>query len=102
MIAAQERPVGHAPVGACIVPGGVEYRVWAPDVPSVHCLTEQGGRLALIREEEGYFSGIDERGRAGDRYRFELPNGVVPDPASRYQPCGVEGPSQVIDPNAFC
>lgn len=36
---------------------------------------------------------------AGARYRFRLPDGVmVPDPASRFQPDGVDGPSEVAPP----
>jgi malto-oligosyltrehalose trehalohydrolase len=41
---------------------------------------------------------------AGDktRYRFQLPDGTkVPDPASRFQPEDVHGPSEVIDPSAY-
>jgi maltooligosyltrehalose trehalohydrolase len=36
---------------------------------------------------------------AGTRYRFELPDGRrIPDPASRFQPDDVNGPSELIDP----
>src|SRR5205823_3386241 len=40
---------------------------------------------------------------AGTRYRFRLDGeqALYPDPASRFQPDGVHGPSQVIDPGAF-
>ena len=40
--------------------------------------------------------------RTGDRYVFIL-NGetVLPDPASRFQPEGVHGPSEVVDPRTF-
>ncbi len=38
----------------------------------------------------------------GDRYRYCLDGGpLYPDPASRYQPEGVHGPSEVVDPCAF-
>ena len=38
----------------------------------------------------------------GTRYRFLLPDGTgVPDPASRFQPEDLEGPSEVIDPEAY-
>jgi malto-oligosyltrehalose trehalohydrolase len=38
----------------------------------------------------------------GTRYRFVLPDGTrVPDPASRFAPFGVHGPSEVIDPDSF-
>ncbi len=39
---------------------------------------------------------------AGTRYRFVLPDGTaVPDPASRFQPEDVAGPSEVIDATAY-
>jgi 1,4-alpha-glucan branching enzyme len=58
-------------------------------------------RVALTRAGE-FFEGLDERGVAGDNYWFELPDGArVPDVASRFQPQGVNGPSEVIDPLAY-
>ena len=55
------------------------------------------------RAEPGtYFSGYIDAERAGTRYRFRLDGSqLYPDPASRFQPDGPHGPSQVIDPNAF-
>src|SRR5581483_10562776 len=40
---------------------------------------------------------------AGTRYRFRLDGGerLFPDPASRFQPDGPHGPSQVINPHSF-
>ncbi len=38
----------------------------------------------------------------GDRYRYRLDDDRrVPDPASRYNPLGVHGPSQIVDPRQF-
>lgn len=38
----------------------------------------------------------------GDRYRYRLPDGLeVPDPASRRQPDGVHGASEIVDPHAY-
>lgn len=57
---------------------------------------------ALHREEGGYFSGHAPAG-PGTLYRYRL-NGSgerYPDVASRFQPHGPMGPSQVIDPAAF-
>ena len=34
-------------------------------------------------------------------YKYDLGHGSFPDPASRFQPEGPHGPSQVVDPNAF-
>jgi malto-oligosyltrehalose trehalohydrolase len=45
---------------------------------------------------------ITDRARPGTRYLFVLPDGQrVSDPASRYQPNDVLGPSEVVDPTAF-
>src|SRR6476469_7812004 len=39
---------------------------------------------------------------AGARYRLQLDGGeAFPDPASRFQPEGPHGPSEVVDPAAF-
>jgi maltooligosyltrehalose trehalohydrolase len=59
--------------------------------------------VRLIAEEEGYFSGPAPHAGAGSKYRFSLDGGdmLYPDPASRFQPAGPHGPSQVIDPAAF-
>jgi maltooligosyltrehalose trehalohydrolase len=47
---------------------------------------------------EGFVPGIG----VGARYQFRLDGaGPFPDPASRFQPEGVHGPSEVIDPNTF-
>jgi maltooligosyltrehalose trehalohydrolase len=60
-------------------------------------------RFDLEAEGAGYFSGLIETAGAGALYRFELDDGekLYPDPASRFQPEGPHGPSQVIDPRAF-
>lgn len=95
------------PQGADLVEQGVRYRVWAPGSTrlEVEIWPRHGGsqrRVALTIDASGYFYGIDERGRAGDFYKFKL-NGQdgLPDPASRYQPEGVQGRSQVIDPHQY-
>jgi maltooligosyltrehalose trehalohydrolase len=58
--------------------------------------------VELQRESNGYFSGVAMQAGAGTRYRFRLDGGdAFPDPASRYQPEGPHGPSQVVDPSVF-
>jgi maltooligosyltrehalose trehalohydrolase len=51
----------------------------------------------------GYHSGYSAEAAAGTLYRYELDNDLprYPDPASRYQPDGPHGPSQVVDPSSF-
>ena len=93
-------------LGANIVPGsGVFFRVWAPqaDAVSVRILSNNRGRdIRLGKEDRGYFSGLAEGVCKGDRYVYVLDNmDHYPDPASRSQPEGVHGPSQVINPEEF-
>jgi maltooligosyltrehalose trehalohydrolase len=62
----------------------------------------EGREFALQAEPGGYFSGLAAGVRAGALYRYRLDGGEsYPDPASRYQPEGPHGPSQVVDPAAF-
>ena len=65
-------------------------------------MTSGGLRAALAREEGGYFSGTIDA-TAGDRYTFKLDDDerLYPDPASRFQPDGPHGPSEIVDPSSF-
>jgi malto-oligosyltrehalose trehalohydrolase len=85
--------------------GGVRFRLWAPDAPSVSlCLEGPGGPRALPMTPlaDGWFERVAPEAGAGARYRFDVGGGaLVPDPASRSQPEGVHGPSQVVDPAAY-
>ena len=59
-------------------------------------------QISLERRDEGWFELVTDAARPGTQYRFRI-NGEqeVPDPASRFQPRDVHGPSEVIDPDAF-
>lgn len=75
--------------------------MWAPKRRGVE-VESDGGLVALERDEHGYFSGLVPGLGAGARYRFRLDRDAsCPDPASRYQPDGPHGASQVIDPSRF-
>ncbi len=77
-------------------------RIWAPKSRSVELVTEDGRAFALESEGNGYFSGLIERIGPGTRYRLRLDSGeAYPDPASRYQPEGPHGPSEIVDPSTF-
>jgi maltooligosyltrehalose trehalohydrolase len=93
------------PVGAEVLPGGgVHFRVWAPRRARVEVVLEDSGAaFDLEREEGGYFSALVEEAGAGSLYRFRLDGDGwrYPDPASRFQPDGPHGASQVVDPQAF-
>jgi maltooligosyltrehalose trehalohydrolase len=93
------------PIGAELAPDGGRFRVWAPRHSAVSVVLESGyavGEHALSAESHGYFAATVARAKAGDRYRFRLGEGeAYPDPASRFQPEGPHGPSEVVDPSAF-
>jgi maltooligosyltrehalose trehalohydrolase len=83
------------------------FRVWAPEHTCVELRLERSGARelrALTRDSEGYWSAALDDVRAGDLYRYRLGNDdrrAFPDPASRFQPDGVHGPSEVIDLGGF-
>ncbi|MBK0013035.1 malto-oligosyltrehalose trehalohydrolase [Stenotrophomonas sp. S41] len=88
--------LGAWPAGA----GMVEFRLWAPDISQVE-LVLGGATLPMLRQADG-LHWIRTTAGQGDRYRFRLPDGSeVPDPASRWQPEGVEGPSAVLAEDAY-
>jgi len=84
-------------IGARIVEGGTRFRVWAPDHQEVAVVID-GHSHRLDAEDRGYFSAIVESAGAGTLYKYRLAGGDYPDPASRFQPEGPHGPSEVIDP----
>src|SRR5690349_12476452 len=94
------------PIGAEVLrDGSVHLRLWAPRRQQVEVVFENNAAPAfhLDAEPDGYFSGHSPQARAGMRYRFRLDGSeyLYPDPATRFQPAGPHGPSQIIDPYAF-
>lgn len=95
------------PIGAEVQPnGGTHFRVWASRPNKVEVVLEAGpgapATIQLERQAEGYFAGLAPQATKGTRYRFRLDEGsCFPDPASRSQPDGPHGASQVVDPFAF-
>jgi maltooligosyltrehalose trehalohydrolase len=88
-------------MGAELVGGAVHFRVWAPGQREVSLLIETASprELAMTSDGDGFFSLHVDGARAGTRYRYRLGDGhLYADPASRFQPEGPFGPSQVIDP----
>jgi maltooligosyltrehalose trehalohydrolase len=65
---------------------------------------ERPGRAhALDKEPSGYFSGWVPELRKGQLYSYRLDGGdtLYPDPASRFQPLGPHGPSEIVDGTGF-
>lgn len=86
--------------GPSPVPGGVRFSVWAPGARTLELILSPGPgerRLAMVAGEQGYFELVVPGAGAGLRYLLSRDGGPpVPDPASRFQPDGVFGPSEVI------
>lgn len=101
-------PVGveilHRDDGSC----QTHARVWAPACQSVEFVINddrRGSSDSVLDPEAGgtgYFSGIVPGATVGTHYRFRLDHGdAFPDPASRFQPDGPNGPSMIVDPTNY-
>ena len=101
--------LGATPIGAA-----TRFEVWAPDATSVEVVVERpdGDHLVAslhpaegvedVTSAEATWSVVLGDVGAGDRYRFRLDEGdLLADPASRLQPDGVHGPSEVVDVSSF-
>jgi maltooligosyltrehalose trehalohydrolase len=80
--------------------------VWAPRAGRAEVVIERGGREVrrhpLVRRPDGLHAGRVPGLGVGGRYRVALDGGPAwPDPASRFQPEGVHGPSEVVDLAAY-
>ncbi len=88
-------------LGSTYLGGGrCRFRVWVPRVRKVEVrfLTPRE-RVADLEEKGGIHQATLEGVEPGSRYLYRLDGRVErPDPASRFQPLGVHGPSQVVDP----
>lgn len=80
-----------------IAPGRCEFRVWAPNIATVelHVVAPDDHRIALRKNGRGYHEATIDA-IAGTRYFFVIDGNERPDPASRLQPDGVHGPSEVV------
>jgi malto-oligosyltrehalose trehalohydrolase len=89
--------------GPQLTEGGVLFRLWAPNQDSVGLQVDGDERVQVMRSLEGGWHEFEvEDAGVGTRYQFVLADGLrVPDPASRYQPDDVQGPSEVVYPGEY-
>ena len=94
-------PLGSVPSAV----GTTSFSVWAPRSGSVRLRLRPGDHGVGAREEtleptgDGYHGVVLDACPAGVRYHYLLDDGrALADPASRFQPEGVHGPSEVFDP----
>ncbi|HEX5093190.1 MAG TPA: alpha-amylase family glycosyl hydrolase [Burkholderiales bacterium] len=91
-----DMPFGAAPRGE----GAFHFRFWAPGEARITLETESV-TAPMQRHANGWHVGTVPA-RAGETYRYRLSDGVlVPDPASRFNPEDVHGPSELIDPRGY-
>jgi maltooligosyltrehalose trehalohydrolase len=89
------------PLGATLIDETrCNFLVWAPHANSVEISISAPRDLNVSMQAagRGYFHALVDDVSSGTLYRYRL-NGEKerPDPASRFQPQGVHGPSQVVD-----
>lgn len=83
---------------------GTNFRVWAPRASEMSVQLIEGGpsqalgTWPLLREDNGYFAGTVSDAVPGMRYWLVLDGKKLPDPASRFQPDGHSGTSEICDP----
>jgi len=87
------------PFGATVLPhGGVRFRLWAPAAKAVE-LSIADKVFPMQAQADGWFERVHPDAAAGTLYKYRIDGKtLVPDPASRFQPQDVDGPSEVIAP----
>lgn len=90
------RFLGAIPHGA----KGTEFTVWAPGATRIELELDGGPHgIVLTRGDDGLHKALVPDAQPGDRYFYRIDGGPPrPDPASRFQPQGVHGPSEIVDP----
>ncbi len=109
----RDAPVGRAArafrtLGALHDGAATRFRVWSPESHAVDLVVVSGSSRRDVRplahDRDGHWTGRFADIGTGARYSFRLDHDdgrIFPDPASRFQPEGVHGPSEVTDPTRF-
>jgi len=76
----------------------VDFSVWAPGRERVQVVVD-GSATEMVRDDASWWCAT----ASGTDYAFLLDDDQtpLPDPRSRWQPCGVDAPSRVYDHDAF-
>ena len=85
-------------LGATYIGGqGTYIRLWAPLAKKAAIIWDGGAPQTLTRDADGYHAGLFPHKKPCARYQFQLDDcDPIPDPASRYQPDGPHGASEVV------
>ncbi len=96
--------------GPDVTPNGTRFRLWAPTARRVDLVITEipaAGHneqtvVKLPRLADGWYISELLPFGPGTRYQYRIDRNVdVPDPASRFQPEGVHGPSELVDLKAI-
>jgi len=90
-----ERPLGARPTSDATT----EFRVWAPRAERI-ALRAGGREHELADAGHGVYE-ADLPVAGSEDYVYAIDGHELPDPATRWQPAGLRGPSRVLDPAAF-
>ena len=95
----------HLRVGASRQADGAwEFTVWAPgrQKVAVHLLGSRDRFISMTKNGSGYHQVLVSDIEPQSRYVYQVDGShEYPDPASRFQPEGVHGPSEIFDVTAF-
>jgi maltooligosyltrehalose trehalohydrolase len=100
----QPQPTRAVPGGTRLPDGSWRFTVWAPSRKQIelHLPGHPKPFRAMQEDAFGYYTVVADDVQAGCKYWYRLDGSVErPDPASRSQPEGVHGPSQLVDLTDF-
>jgi maltooligosyltrehalose trehalohydrolase len=81
---------------------GVRFEVWAPAAETVTLVLDDGTVPLVPSSHRGHWTAEVAGAGHGTRYRYSIDGSEpLPDPASAWQPDGVDGASAVVDSDGF-
>jgi maltooligosyltrehalose trehalohydrolase len=91
--------------GAIVEPAGAQFRIWAPTIRTLTLMVRDAAGTRQhqpIKLTDGTWQVFVPGVSAGTRYAYCAEGGDPrPDPVSRFQPDGVHGWSELVEPSAF-
>jgi malto-oligosyltrehalose trehalohydrolase len=102
-VSSRQRTEAVSPGAWLEASGMVRFRLWAPSQTHVSVQIDGVDKpIPAIAMGGGWFELRTSAAGTGSRYRYVLEDGTaIPDPASRFQPQDVNGPSEIIDPQSY-
>ena len=104
-VAVTDGVVWQPSFGALPGPQGTRFRVWAPRATTLTLLVRAEDRVvhySPVKTDDGMWEAVVADALPGTRYAYSIDGAEPrPDPASRFQPEGVHGWSEVVDPLRF-